>query len=52
MAAGFRGAEDSLEDLVSCELFFLVWGVFWGCVFSVWPDSCSVVLLPSLEGYY
>ena len=22
MAAGFRGAEDSLQDLVCCELFF------------------------------
>lgn len=51
MAAGFRGAEDSLEDLVSRELFFW-FGGFFGGVFSIWPDRCSAVLLSSLEGYY
>lgn len=36
MAAGFRGAEDSLEDLVSCELFFFGLGGFLGVrVFSL-----------------
>lgn len=42
MAAAFHGAEDSLRDVVSCELFFGFWlGFFGECFQSALTDAAQ-----------
>lgn len=50
MAAGFQGAEDSLEDLASCELFFWFGEFFGGACFQFGLTDAVQFSCPALRG--